>query len=663
VETAALSLNSQPKADAASREAHALLGLSGPAYRLAMRILGSPQNAEDMVQGAYVVALERLGSDSPPLEMRTWFLGIVANLARLHRRRQSKRREKEAVMWQDRAGAPAQGADLGATLGGAMAMLDEKYRLPVSLCYEEGLTQRETAAILKLPERTISDHVQVGLAKLRKALERAGYPAAVAAVLGGLKSTAPAVPASLAGRVEALVAQSAMKTGTGAAAAASAVAKGGIAMKLIAGLVFAGVVAAGVAVVSGRRGGAPLPAGAPAGGDWRNERWTLEDFTNVRGGGPTFGPAVQAGGAVYQLCGDKDGNLFLANNYTVGTANTIDIVTPDGMRFRLAGTGVRGYRDGPARQAQFDHADRYVSPIGLRADDRGNLFLADNGNRVIRRIYRKGEEWFVDTWVGGGKRAAGSLKGGGAANPREMALFGAIAAAPDGHLTVACRGTGFFRVAPDGKSVTFLGPWPKSAGGGKSSVILGDCDRAGNAYFISCEPVTSSVVRVAADGKIDHMAGLPVEVMQREKKGARKPHHIGDGPPLTAYIDTPQSSAADPAGACVYTCGGDEYDIRRLPTDGATTTSVLLQNGRWAALKVHPNKNRPREKPCVVNPALKGQPRTEGGKLGNLCNCHIAGRDYGGNLYGFLYPWRGVTLCGPDGQLLRTSLYRVRRVK
>ena len=82
-----------------------------------------------------------------------------------------------------------------------------------------------------MPERTVSKYVNVGLAKLRKALERAGYPAAVAAVLGGLKQTAPAVPASLASRVEALVAQGMAQATAGAGGTAgtlaSAAAKGG----------------------------------------------------------------------------------------------------------------------------------------------------------------------------------------------------------------------------------------------------------------------------------------------------------------------------------------------------------------------------------------------------------------------------------------------------
>ena len=353
METAALSLDSQSRADAAGREAHALLGLSAPAYRLAMRILGSPESAEDVVQGAYVVALERLRSLSPPLEMQTWFLGVVANLARLHRRKRGRRREKEAAMRPDHQDASGHGTSLAVALGGAMAMLDEKYRLPVSLCYEEGLTQRQAAAVLKVPERTLSRHVSTGLAKLRKALESAGYAVLPAAVLGGLKSTAPAVPASLAGQVKALVTQGTVKTGTGAAASVSAAAKGGIAMKAIAGVILAGAVAAGVAV-SMKGGSEPLPAEAPKkfstpvtapGAVWELDRECWAGFKHWTTGyldGPRKEAMSYAGDSLHPDGFFEDGAEWVFRAYD-----------PETERFYTAAGGAGGDLDGPFGRARF----------------------------------------------------------------------------------------------------------------------------------------------------------------------------------------------------------------------------------------------------------------------------------------------------------------------
>lgn len=46
----------------------------------------------------------------------------------------------------------------------------------------------------------------------------------------------------------------------------------------------------------------------------------------------------------------------------------------------FAGNGVTGYRNGLTDTAEF------FDPLGLALDKKGNLFVADNGNNVIRQI-------------------------------------------------------------------------------------------------------------------------------------------------------------------------------------------------------------------------------------------------------------------------------------
>jgi len=71
----------------------------------------------------------------------------------------------------------------------------------------------------------------------------------------------------------------------------------------------------------------------------------------------------------------------------------------------FAGTGARGYRDGvPAREAELD------TPYDLRFAPNGDLYIADTGNNVIRRIDASG---IVTTVVGTG--AAGFAGDGGPA--------------------------------------------------------------------------------------------------------------------------------------------------------------------------------------------------------------------------------------------------------
>src|SRR4051812_34597024 len=56
------------------------------AYRLALfgyavRLVGDPALAEDIVQGAFVVALERSDADVPAASERAWLFGIARKLA------------------------------------------------------------------------------------------------------------------------------------------------------------------------------------------------------------------------------------------------------------------------------------------------------------------------------------------------------------------------------------------------------------------------------------------------------------------------------------------------------------------------------------------------------------------------------------------------------
>ncbi|HUT32798.1 MAG TPA: hypothetical protein VNE39_04920 [Planctomycetota bacterium] len=399
-----------------------------------------------------------------------------------------------------------------------------------------------------------------------------------------------------------------------------------------------------------------LAATAAAGDDgWRRERWTVEPFTAAMGGGPDWGPVQAVGASLWSMAPDRDGGLYLVvgRDHDGEGEQYVDIVTPDGLRTHLAGSGALGYRDGPAAEAQFRMGvGAYYGYTNIQVDDRRNVFVPDNGNDCVRRIFKDAQgRWTVETYAGGGQRKLGP---GETCPPREAAIGGTIlvVAAPDGQLTIATTHA-CYQVTADGRSLRCLGPWPASvAPPGRAPRLNccgGDCDRQGNAYFVARTP--DVVVRVTPDGAMSHIAGLVVS--------GRKPHEVGDGPPLAAYFDTPSSGFASPAGACVYACGGDEYDIRRVPTDLKTTTATLLKNGRWYIMPVHPNRNRG---PAAFDPALEGKSRAEGGPLSNLVVAPLVGRDAEGNLYGKINDWSGRTQDVAGRGLLGTRVFRLRRL-
>jgi RNA polymerase sigma-70 factor, ECF subfamily len=151
------------------------------AFRTACLLAGSPADAEEAAQEAFVKAWRALPRFRAGAPFRPWLLAIVANEARSRRRAESRR-----VAWTARAqaAAPDSAADPSpetavlvserrAILLQAIAALPERDRLVLHLRYLLDLSERETAAVLGCRQGTVKSRLSRALERLREEMSEA----------------------------------------------------------------------------------------------------------------------------------------------------------------------------------------------------------------------------------------------------------------------------------------------------------------------------------------------------------------------------------------------------------------------------------------------------------------------------------------------------------
>jgi RNA polymerase sigma-70 factor, ECF subfamily len=146
------------------------------AFAVAYRVLGQRQDAEDVVQDAFVAALVKLDSFERGRPFGPWLLRIVANRG-INLRKSRTLRHTEPIPEQvaSREASPHQAAErseLRAGLQLALAGLPERQRWIVELFELDGFTSPEIAEMLEIPEGTVRWHLHQARQVLRAALDR-----------------------------------------------------------------------------------------------------------------------------------------------------------------------------------------------------------------------------------------------------------------------------------------------------------------------------------------------------------------------------------------------------------------------------------------------------------------------------------------------------------
>ena len=163
------------KATAGDLEAfEALLRRHAPVATRVAIVIAGPDDADDVLQEAYLRAHRALGRFRRGSEFRPWLLAIVANQARNHRRSAWRRGAlalRVATPRGDTGGPAPEDAALEAErrrlVLDALAALGPKDRLVVACRYLLELSEAETVAVTGWPAGTVKSRLARALDRLR----------------------------------------------------------------------------------------------------------------------------------------------------------------------------------------------------------------------------------------------------------------------------------------------------------------------------------------------------------------------------------------------------------------------------------------------------------------------------------------------------------------
>ena len=245
---------------------------------------------------------------------------------------------------------------------------------------------------------------------------------------------------------------------------------------------------------------------------------------------------------------DAAGNLYMVDS----ASDTIRKMTPTGIVSTFAGTpGRAGSIDGPGSNALFN------GPTGIALDTAGNLYVADTGNKTIRKVTPTG---LVSTLVTIGAQFTGiTVDGAGNVYIADTTTSSILKISPAGWIsTLAGIANNRGNLDGPGSSALFNSP----------TVIA--ADRAGNIYVYdsgnyAVRKITpSGVVITLAGGSTNRASpagGVPINPLDGTGSGAQ----FGSASAGSSVL----AMAADNVGN-LYVADGNE--VRQITPSGVVTT-------------------------------------------------------------------------------------------
>ena len=141
-------------------------------YRVALTILNSVPEAEDVTQTAFMKLMSSEKAFDNDEHLKAWLIVTTQNVCRnmLKSWWRVKRVDLEAI-----AEKPSHHEPLESDIWDAISKLNEKYRILVYLHYHEGYKTEEIARMLSIKHATIRTRLRTARAKLKLILEDGDY--------------------------------------------------------------------------------------------------------------------------------------------------------------------------------------------------------------------------------------------------------------------------------------------------------------------------------------------------------------------------------------------------------------------------------------------------------------------------------------------------------
>lgn len=141
-------------------------------FTIALRMVGDREEAEDVAQGVFLKAYEKLSTFDPKYKFFSWIYRIAHNESVNAIERRSKVQALDEGL--ESADGHAESPDLPEIVQKCLAKLDVHHRSVLVLKYVQDLPYEEIATILGVPAKTVKSRLFSARAVLREIMSREG---------------------------------------------------------------------------------------------------------------------------------------------------------------------------------------------------------------------------------------------------------------------------------------------------------------------------------------------------------------------------------------------------------------------------------------------------------------------------------------------------------